>query len=152
MTILGQNGAGKTTLINILTGYVKATSGDASVMGFDLKTEMKDIRRITSLCPQFDIYWPDMTIREHLELFASIKGYSTGRDLNNEIDRLLEMVGLVEKKTEFVKFLSGGMRRRLSIAISAIGDPKVIFFDEPTTGLDPVTKDQVLTLIKSITC
>jgi ATP-binding cassette subfamily A (ABC1) protein 3 len=149
VTVLGQNGAGKTTLINMLTGYLKPTSGEAEIMGCKLSSQMNQIRQMTSLCPQFDICFEDLTIVEHLELFSIIKGFSDRATINREIKRTIEMVGLADKANEYVKHLSGGMKRRLSIAISSIGDPKVIFFDEPTTGLDPVTKEQVLQLIKS---
>ena len=151
LTILGQNGAGKTTLINILTGYLEATSGQATVCGLDVKANMSKIRRLTSLCPQFDIYWPDLTVSEHVRIFGVIKGFSLGKELEKEVTRTLGLVGLRGKANARVSHLSGGMRRRLSIAVSSIGDPKVIFFDEPTTGLDPVTKDQILQLIKSNT-
>lgn len=149
VTILGQNGAGKTTLINILTGYLEPSWGEAWIAGRTLSESTQEIRENTSLCPQFDIYWPSLTIEEHLQLFSVIKGLHEKEALSLEVDRTLELVGLEAKRKERVDFLSGGMRRRLAIAISTISDPKIIFFDEPTTGLDPVTKDQILTLIKS---
>ena len=150
VTILGQNGAGKTTLINMLTGFLEPSWGEAWVVGRPLSESREEIREVTSLCPQFDIYWPILTIEEHLEIFSIIKGLHHKTDLQREIERTLKLVGLVEKRKERVEFLSGGMRRRLAIAISTIGDPQVIFFDEPTTGLDPVTKDQILDLIKGL--
>jgi ABC-type multidrug transport system ATPase subunit len=148
VTILGQNGAGKTTLINILTGYLEPSWGEAWIAGRTLTDNTEEIREITSLCPQFDIYWPNLTIEEHLRLFSVIKGLHDSDTLKKEVQRTLKLVGLTEKKDERVEFLSGGMRRRLAIAISTISDPEIIFFDEPTTGLDPVTKDQILNLIK----
>jgi ATP-binding cassette subfamily A (ABC1) protein 3 len=148
VTILGQNGAGKTTLINMLTGFLEPSWGEAWLAGNTLSDDIKQIREITSLCPQFDIYWPDLTIEEHLEIFSIIKGLHKKKELKREVARTLELVGLTNKKDERVQFLSGGMRRRLAIGISTISDPKIIFFDEPTTGLDPVTKDNILKLIK----
>jgi ATP-binding cassette subfamily A (ABC1) protein 3 len=148
VTVLGQNGAGKTTLINMLTGFLEPSWGEAWIAGYTLTNDMSQIREITSLCPQFDIYWPDLTIEEHLEIFSIIKGLHEKNDLRREIQKTLNLVGLTDKKDERVQFLSGGMRRRLAIGISTISDPLIIFFDEPTTGLDPVTKDNILKLIK----
>lgn len=147
-TILGQNGAGKTTLMNILTGFLEPTDGDAYVLGHSIPNELSTIRKITSLCPQNDIYWDILTIEEHLRIFAIIKGFNDEQYLTTEINRLLELVGLSSKRSSEIRYLSGGMKRRLSIAISAIGDPKVIIFDEPTTGLDPIKKHAVLNLLK----
>ena len=149
-TILGKNGAGKTTLMNILTGFLEPNSGEAYLMGYSLRKELAQIRKITSLCPQNDIYWENLTIEEHLCIFAVIKGFTDQRFLVNEINRLLNWIGLADKKHAKIQHLSGGMRRRLSIAISAIGDPKIIIFDEPTTGLDPIRKHAVLNLLKSL--
>lgn len=148
VTVLGQNGAGKTTLINMLAGFLKPNWGEAWLMGKTLSEDPLEIREITSLCPQFDIYWPNLTIREHLEIFSVAKGLHQPDALQAEIRRTLALVDLTDKQNERVEFLSGGMRRRLAIAISTVGDPQIIFFDEPTTGLDPVTKDQILELIK----
>lgn len=133
----------------MLTGFMRPNWGDAWLMGKTLSEHPLEIREITSLCPQFDIYWPDLTIREHLEIFSIAKGLHQKEELNAEIRRTLALVGLSDKQDERVEFLSGGMRRRLAIAISTVGDPQIIFFDEPTTGLDPVTKEQILQLIKS---
>ena len=149
-TILGQNGAGKTTLMNILTGFLEPTDGEAYILGHSIPKELSTVRRITSLCPQNDIYWDILTIEEHLRIFAIIKGFRAGIYLDIEISRLLDLVGLSSKRNSEIRHLSGGMRRRLSIAISAIGNPKIIIFDEPTTGLDPIKKQAVLALLKQL--
>lgn len=149
-TILGQNGAGKTTLMNILTGFLEPSDGEAYVLGHSIPKELSTIRKITSLCPQNDIYWDTLTIEEHLRIFSIIKGFNDEDYLLSEIGRLLNLVGLLNKRSSEIRYLSGGMKRRLSIAISAIGNPKVIIFDEPTTGLDPIKKHAVLNLLKQL--
>ena len=132
----------------MLTGFLEPSWGEAWLAGHSLSDDIKEIREITSLCPQFDIYWPDLTIEEHFVIFSIIKGLHGKEELKREVTRTLELVGLTHKKDERVEYLSGGMRRRLAIGISTISDPRIIFFDEPTTGLDPVTKDNILKLIK----
>ena len=149
LSILGQNGAGKTTLINILTGYLSPDSGEAFILGHSLKKNLGEIRKSISLCPQNDIFWPNLTIIEHLKIFAIIKNFNL-EELDMEITRLLKFVDLINKKDTKVKFLSGGMKRRLSIAISSIADPKIILYDEPTNGLDPLKRHSILELLKKL--
>ena len=146
LSILGQNGAGKTTLINILTGYLSPSSGTATILGLSLQHNLSQIRKKISLCPQNDIFWPNLSITEHLKIFATIKGVKPSL-IKKEITRLLNFVELSNKKNTKIKFLSGGMKRRLSIAISSIGDPEIILYDEPTNGLDPLKRKAVLELL-----
>lgn len=146
LAILGQNGAGKTTMINILTTRMLKTQGLVNIFGLDLMKDQTKIREMVSLCPQFDIYWPDLTVFEHLELFSKIRGIDEER-LTPYVNEKIKEVGLEHRSDFRIKYLSGGMKRRLSIAIATIGDPKVIFLDEPTTGLDPVTQAEVMKLI-----
>ena len=147
LTILGQNGAGKTTLINVLSGRLTPSSGDVKVFGLDLKEDNEAVKQVISLCPQFDIYWTDLTVREHIELFGVIKGEDPAkiRDLS---EKLIKEINLWDRRDYKTTQLSGGMKRRVSIAISTIGDPRIIFLDEPTTGLDPVTQRKVMKLIE----
>lgn len=148
VAILGENGAGKTTLINIITGYIDPSEGTAKILGFDLKNDLKQIRKLTSLCPQSDIYWEELTVFEHLRLFCILKGKSSEVIISQIIDQTLLTIDLIDKTHEQIKNLSGGMKRRLAIAISILGDPKIIIFDEPTVGLDPIKRDKILQLIK----
>lgn len=145
ISILGENGAGKTSLIKVITGHLKQTEGNVKIFGLDLNEDSEEVKELVSLCPQFDIYWENLTVYEHLELFSLIKGM---RFIESTVDKLIQEVGLSEKRDRRVKELSGGMRRRLSIALSTLGNPKVIIFDEPTTGLDPVTQRDVMKLIE----
>lgn len=133
-------------MINILTTRMLKSEGKVNLFGMDLMENQKKVREIVSLCPQFDIYWPDLTVYEHIEFFSKIRGIPEYR-LQQYTQRKISEVGLSHRADFRIKYLSGGMKRRLSIAIATIGDPKVIFLDEPTTGLDPVTQSEIMKLI-----
>lgn len=147
--LLGHNGAGKTTLINMLTGLFPPSSGLAQVSGLDIVGSMDEIREQLGVCPQHDILWPELTAREHLQLFAQLKGIPSFL-IDREVHEKISQVGLDDACDNPVGSFSGGMKRRLSVAISTIGNPKVVFMDEPTTGLDPVNKRAVWHLIQSM--
>ena len=132
--LLGHNGAGKTTAINLLTGMTPPTDGSAVIFGQSINTDMVEIRKNLGVCPQHDILFPKLTVEEHLQLFASFKGM-TGIKLKEEVNRMIETVGLVEKRKAFSSQLSGGQKRKLSVAIAFIGDSKVVILDEPTSGM-----------------
>ncbi|TPX33602.1 hypothetical protein SmJEL517_g03582 [Synchytrium microbalum] len=144
--LLGPNGAGKTTLISILTGLYESSAGVARLAGFDIKTETAQVYQHIGICPQFDILFMDLTVRENLLFYARLKGIHS-RDESSVVERAMEQVALDTKPGAFAKNLSGGERRRLSIAISLVGDPTVIFLDEPTTGLDPEVRRMIWTII-----
>ena len=131
--LLGHNGAGKTTLINMLTGKMSPTSGDAYVLGYSLRDNVHNIQRMTSCVPQHDLLWDDLNAAEHIRMFAQIKGVAR-RDLDDEIKQVLRKVHLTEAAQQPAGGYSGGMKRRLSIALAGIGGPKIIMLDEPTTG------------------
>jgi len=128
--LLGHNGAGKTTTINMLTGLFPPTGGDAYIYGKSILTEKDSIRHMMGVCPQHDILWGEMTAREHLQLFALLKGVPRG-DRDRVIAEKLESVRLTSVGNNRVSSYSGGMKRRLSVAISSIGEPRIIFMDEP---------------------
>lgn len=145
--LLGPNGAGKTTLISIVAGFLEKTSGTVIVAGKD--TSLNPIPQKMSLCPQFNIQWPNLTVYEHLKIFAMMRGLS-GKKLAEDLENIIERVDLEEKKDTEAQKLSGGMRRRLSIAMALIGETKIIFLDEPTSGLDPKQRRKLWNIIKSI--
>jgi ABC-type multidrug transport system ATPase subunit len=148
MSVLGHNGAGKTTLINILTGVLNPDSSpvlDIVINNANINN-INEVRRHIGVCPQFDILWKEMTAEEHLRLFARLKGVKNS-ELDARIDEILKFVSLLSEKKARVSSFSGGMKRRLSLAVAAVGNPKIIFLDEPTTGLDPKVRQQVWTLI-----
>lgn len=146
--LLGPNGAGKTTTINCLTGITPVTGGDALIYGNSIRSSvgMSNIRRIIGVCPQFDILWDELSGQEHLHLFATIKGLPPSSIKSIARDSLAE-VRLTEAAKMRSGSYSGGMKRRLSVAIALIGDPKLVILDEPTTGMDPITRRHVWDII-----
>ena len=126
--LLGHNGAGKTTTISMLNGFYTPTSGDASICGYSIRTEMETIReKYLGICPQHDALYDMLTVKEHLVLYGRIKGLS-GEALDSEVVKMIKDVGLTEKVNAYSKTLSGGQKRKLSIALAIIGGPKVIVF------------------------
>ena len=149
LALLGHNGAGKSTLINILTGILGCNSGTAKICGLDLTNNISEIQRIIGLVPQFDILWGELTAGEHLSLFAELKGISRS-EIPALIKQKLAEVNLEKQENALVRTFSGGMKRRLSVAIGGIGNPKIVIMDEPTTGMDPINKRMVWKLISVI--
>ncbi|XP_075107779.1 ABC transporter A family member 2 isoform X2 [Nicotiana tabacum] len=147
--LLGPNGAGKTTAINCLTGITPVTAGDALVYGQSIRssTGMSNIRRMIGVCPQFDILWDALSGQEHLHLFASIKGLSPAL-VKEVVEKSLAEVKLTDAARMRAGSYSGGMKRRLSVAIALIGEPKLLILDEPTTGMDPITRRHVWDIIE----
>ncbi|KAG9305342.1 hypothetical protein G9A89_007837 [Geosiphon pyriformis] len=142
LALLGQNGAGKTTTINILSGLLPATSGDAFLYGLSVKEDMNEIRNMMGVCPQHDLLFDVLTAREHIELYARIK-MVPAKYIKKLTEERLAAVRLISVADKPISTYSGGMKRRLSIIISTIGDPQIIFMDEPTTGMDPVNRRHV---------
>ncbi|RHY68127.1 hypothetical protein DYB38_006149, partial [Aphanomyces astaci] len=136
---LGINGAGKTSTMKILTGDVLPTSGSATLGGFDIMSQQLEVRRLIGYCPQFDALIDLLTVREHLELFASIKGVPSKRICDTVKDKMDQM-NLNDFEHKLAGTLSGGNKRKLSVAIALIGSPPIIFLDEPSTGMDPVSR------------
>ncbi|CAN6243560.1 unnamed protein product [Urochloa humidicola] len=139
--ILGPNGAGKTSLISMLTGFTKPTSGTAYINGMDIRLDMDNIYTGIGVCPQFDLLWETLTGREHLLFYGRLKNLRCAA-LDRAVEQSLKSVrlfdgGVADKR---VAEYSGGMKRRLSVAISLIGDPKVVYMDEPSSGLDPTSR------------
>lgn len=130
--LLGLNGAGKTTLINMLSTQMLPTSGSANIYGYDLIKDAETIKNIVNISPQESAVAKNLTVKENLELIAELYGIED----NTKIDSILKEFGLTEKSKVFAKNLSGGQLRRLSIALAIITEPKVLFLDEPTLGLD----------------
>ncbi|KAH6569427.1 hypothetical protein BASA62_004914 [Batrachochytrium salamandrivorans] len=145
--LLGQNGAGKSTTISILAGLTPATSGDALMYNLSVRHQSQRIRRSMGICPQHDILFDDLTAREHIELYAGIKGVARST-IKNLVEERLKVVRLHTVADVRAGTYSGGMKRRLSLVISTIGDPRVIFMDEPTTGMDPVNRRCVWSFIE----
>ncbi|KAF1325903.1 Abc transporter a family member 1, partial [Globisporangium splendens] len=140
--LLGHNGAGKTTLISMLTGVLDATSGGATFRGLSLREDMDEIRESLGICFQHDVLYPELTVEDHLEFYARIKGY-TGDALKAEVASKIAEVGLSDKTKTLSSALSGGMKRKLSVAISLLGESSLVFLDEPTSGMDPYSRRRI---------
>lgn len=134
--LLGHNGAGKTTTLSMLTGLFPPSSGRAYINGYDICQDMALIRRSLGLCPQHDVLFDNLTVREHLLFYTQLKGYPREK-IPGEVDRIIRILNLEDKRNAKCKTLSGGMKRKLSIGIALIGDSKVVMLDEPTSGMDP---------------
>ncbi|GAA1121335.1 ABC transporter ATP-binding protein [Kribbella jejuensis] len=145
--LLGSNGAGKTTTVRILATLLKPDAGTASVNGFDVATQAADVRKSISLTGQFAAVDEILTGRENLVLVAKLRHLA---DPGAIADDLLARFSLTDAGARKVATYSGGMRRRLDIAMSLIGDSPVIFLDEPTTGLDPEARIEVWTMVKEL--
>jgi ABC-type multidrug transport system ATPase subunit len=138
--LLGENGAGKTTTISMLIGLLTPTHGTAYIEGYNIREprEMRQIHKLIGICPQFDTLWPTLTPEEHLLFFTRLRGTIPRSREQEHVRELLAMLELDGKRRkQLAKTLSGGMRRRLSVGIALAGDSKVVFLDEPSTGLDP---------------
>ncbi|KAI6653359.1 hypothetical protein LOD99_3579 [Oopsacas minuta] len=134
--LLGHNGAGKTTTMSMLTGIYPPSTGTAEVNNFDIRSQISKVRRSLGLCPQHDVLYDNMTVREHLWFFGMLKGLSW-KDVKEEAVELMIALGIYHKARVYTKNLSGGMKRKLSVGIALIGKSKVVILDEPTTGMDP---------------
>jgi ABC-2 type transport system ATP-binding protein len=142
--LLGPNGAGKTTTVEILEGYRDRDAGEVSVLGFDpAKGQRAFLEQIGVVLQQSEL-WPTLTVREVHTLFA---GYYASR---RDVDEVIELVGLAEKRDARVKTLSGGQKRRLDLGVALVGDPEVVFLDEPTTGFDPAARRSAWETVRSL--
>ena len=142
--ILGPNGAGKTTTLEMIEALRPITSGEIVVDGINVKKDPKKVKQIVGIQLQLAAFLDKVTLREHLKLFADIYHVKTN------VDDILNEVQLSEKANSFVEDLSGGQKQRFSVAIAIVNNPKVLFLDEPTTGLDPQARHNLWELIKSI--
>ncbi|GBF93217.1 ABC transporter A family member [Raphidocelis subcapitata] len=146
--LLGPNGAGKTTTINCLTGALPPTAGDALIYGQSLCGEggLDRVRSLMGVCPQFDVLWNELSGTEHLTIYGHIKGLRFS-EVRASAAHLLERVKLGYAAGVRSGSYSGGMKRRLSVAIALLGDPQIVYLDEPTTGMDPISRRYVWDII-----
>lgn len=147
--LLGVNGAGKTTVLNMLSGLVKPTLGDALVLGHSLCKELPSIRRVLAVSPQETSIAPNLSVRENLLLMARIHGFSKENSLR-KTDALIDQFSLQPYEHQRGKKLSGGWQRKLSIAMALIADPEILFLDEPTLGLDIISRRELWAMINKL--
>ncbi|XP_072824284.1 retinal-specific phospholipid-transporting ATPase ABCA4 isoform X5 [Vicugna pacos] len=143
---LGHNGAGKTTTLSIMTGLLPPTSGTVLIGGKDIETSLDAVRQSLGMCPQHNILFHHLTVAEHILFYAQLKGRSW-EEAQLEVEAMLEDTGLHHKRNEEAQDLSGGMRRKLSVAIAFVGDAKVVVLDEPTSGVDPYSRRSIWDLL-----
>lgn len=146
---LGVNGAGKSTTMNILTGDLTATAGGAIIDGYDIVSELNQVQSIIGYCPQFDPLLESLTGRETLLFYSKLRGVPHACS-HSVVENLLQRVGLFSMADRACGMYSGGNKRKLSLAIALIGNPKVVFLDEPSSGMDPVSRRFMWDVIKSL--
>lgn len=146
-SLLGHNGAGKTTTISMLSGFLEPTSGTAIINGFDIRTDIANVRKKLGLCPQYNILFDLLTVEEHLHFFAILKG-SDRKNVRKEINDMIKDLGLEHKRNSQSSTLSGGQKRKLSVGIALISDSKIVILDEPTSGMDPAARRQTWEILQ----
>lgn len=146
---LGVNGAGKTTTIRMLTGLTVPTSGDATVLGHSIISELDEVKKIGNLSPQETSVAPNLTVAENLEFIAGIYGLDREQSRKNAAE-LMKVFGLEEVWNTKAKTLSGGYQRKVSIAMALITDPKILYLDEPTLGLDVLSRRELWRAIEAL--
>lgn len=148
-SLLGVNGAGKTTTIKMLSCLIKPTSGDASVGGYSITKEPEQVKRLIGVSPQETAVAPNLSVRENLELICGIYGFSKEKTEKKmrELSGQFELDTILQKKAGK---LSGGWQRRVSIAMALISEPKILFLDEPTLGLDVIARHDLWEVIRSL--
>lgn len=147
LSYLGANGAGKSTTMGMLCGTLPITFGDATVNGYSITRNKVLARRNLGICMQSDVIWEDISIIDHLYLFGRLRGMS-GNELKKDVDTMIESLGFPEKAFSAAGTLSGGQKRRLCVGISMVGGNSVVYLDEPTAGLDPVSRRQLWELVQ----
>ena len=146
-SLLGVNGAGKTTTIKMLSGIIIPTSGDIKILGMNMKKESLKIKEYLNVSPQETAIAPNLTVKENLYFMAGVYQIKDRDKKVNELVKLFKLDSVIDRKA---KVLSGGWQRRLSIAISLINDPKILFLDEPTLGLDVIARKELWKIINSL--
>ncbi|CAB1320125.1 unnamed protein product [Coregonus sp. 'balchen'] len=146
VSFLGHNGAGKTTTMSILTGLFPPTSGSATIYGHDIRTDMERIRQNLGMCPQHNVLFDKLSVEEHLWFYSKLKGMAE-EDIRKEMDKMIDDLELNNKRHSLVQTLSGGMKRKLSVAIAFVGGSRAVILDEPTAGVDPYARRAIWDLI-----
>ncbi|XP_014907104.1 ATP-binding cassette sub-family A member 1-like isoform X2 [Poecilia latipinna] len=145
-SFLGHNGAGKTTTMSILTGLFPPTSGTAYILGKDIRSELSTIRQNLGVCPQHNVLFSMLTVEEHIWFYARLKGLPEEK-VKAEMEQIVNDVGLPHKRKSRTNTLSGGMQRKLSVALAFVGGSKVVILDEPTAGVDPYARRGIWDLL-----
>jgi ABC-2 type transport system ATP-binding protein len=142
-SLLGPNGAGKTTTISMLSCLLHPDEGDALVMGHSIRTDQMGVKSVLGVVPQEIALYEDLSARENLTFWGKMYGLR-GAALKKRVDEVLEIIGLAERAKEYLKKYSGGMKRRVNIGVALLHKPQVIYMDEPTVGIDPQSRRNIL--------
>jgi len=142
-SLLGPNGAGKTTTISMLSCLLSPSEGDAIIDGHSVRTQANAVKQVIGVVPQEIALYPDLTARENLRFWGKMYNLSGAR-LKQRVDDTLEIAGLSDRANEKVETYSGGMKRRINIAVGLLNEPKLLFMDEPTVGIDPQSRRRIL--------
>ncbi len=148
-SLLGPNGAGKSTTISMLSCLLEPSGGEAQVGGFSVSSNPMDVKRIIGVVPQEIALYDDLSARENLIFWGQMYGMS-GSSLKVRVDQVLEEIGLVEKANQRIKTYSGGMKRRVNIGVGLLHKPRLLFMDEPTVGIDPQSRRNILDSVKEL--
>lgn len=148
-SLLGVNGAGKTTTIKLLCGLLSATSGTAIINGYSILTNLNRIKNFINISPQETAIAPNLTVKENIEFIARLYGLKN-ENLKNNVTEMINKFDLKQVENKKAKILSGGMQRRLSIAMALVTNPKILFLDEPTLGLDVIARRELWKIIKEL--
>jgi ATP-binding cassette subfamily A (ABC1) protein 3 len=148
--LLGHNGAGKSTTINILSGLYEASGGKAHYKNMDIFENMNQFRKIIGICPQHDVLFDDLNVKEHLEMFCVFKGVPSSR-IQADVEGIIREVELTDKAETKSSSLSGGQKRKLSIAIALVGGSEIVFLDEPSSGMDITSRRNLWDILKRCT-
>lgn len=147
--IFGPNGAGKTTLMNLMTGLLEYEQGSIKIVGHEVKGTKDEINRMIGLVPQDFSFYEELSPAENMEFFGAWYGLNR-RQIQQKTTELLEIMGLADVKKKPVKQFSGGMKRRVNLAIGVMSDPKILFLDEPTVGVDVHSRNAIISFLKKI--
>ena len=148
-SLLGPNGAGKTTTLSILSCLLQPTGGDAYVMGYSVTREPNEVKRLIGVVPQEVALYPDLSARENLTFWGKMYGLR-GAALKMRVDEVLEIIGLADRQKGRVDKFSGGMKRRVNIGVALLHRPQVLYMDEPTVGIDPQSRRNILDNVKEL--
>jgi ABC-2 type transport system ATP-binding protein len=143
LSLLGPNGAGKSTLISMLSGLLEPSEGDATILGHSIRTEPEAAKACLGVVPQEVALYPDLSARENLVFWGKMYGLRGG-PLKQRVDEVLEIIGLADRQKDRVDKFSGGMKRRVNIAVALLHEPQVVIMDEPTVGIDPQSRRYIL--------
>ena len=147
--LLGPNGAGKTQTISMLTGVIEPTSGTARIGGYDIHADMDEVKKINGLVPQDLALYPTLSARANLSFFGRIYGLG-GKQLKQRVNDVLGIVALSERADQPIDKYSGGMKRRVNIAAGLVHEPRLLFLDEPTVGVDPQSRNQIFESVQKL--